>query len=108
VITNGKRPGSITFRDHYILHDWDDSAALRILQNCSRSLRPGGTILIADQQPDTSRNGGTVMDLYMMVFTGGKERSLAELEQLARQSGLRVSKNTQMSRGNYLTELIHA
>jgi len=31
-----------------ILHNWDDDQCVAILDNCHRSLEPGGTILISE------------------------------------------------------------
>jgi O-methyltransferase len=35
----------------YILHDWDDDLCVKILENCRRSMAPGGRVLVVDTAP---------------------------------------------------------
>ena len=64
-----------------VLHDWDDHRAITILRNCRRAAtRKNARILIVDMVvPDTnSASFSKLLDLNMMVMTGGRERTKAE------------------------------
>jgi hypothetical protein len=97
-------PASECYVLRYILHDWSDSEAIQILTRCREALKPGGVILVADEQLE-SASSGSFMDLQMLVFTGGKERSLTQLTDIANAAGLNVISNTLMNGRNALTVL---
>ncbi|MFE2378499.1 methyltransferase [Streptomyces sp. NPDC059398] len=81
----------------YVLHDWDDESAVRILRTCLRSLNPGGRILVAELVVDTDDASGLppLMDLNMLTLSnGGRERSRSEFESLFRAAGLRLGRVT--------------
>jgi hypothetical protein len=76
-----------------IIHDWDDEAAEIILKNCRNSMRPQGKVLAIEcvvpesDEPSFSK----LLDLNMMVMTGGRERTEREFRELFDNSGLRVT-----------------
>ena len=74
-----------------ILHDWDDEAASAILRNCTRSLRPGGRVVIVDPvvPEDGSQPLLAMLDLAMLTSLGGHERTLHEFDALLAGVGLR-------------------
>jgi hypothetical protein len=64
-----------------VLHDWDDDCAITVLGNCRRAAtKKNGRVLIVDTiVPDTnSASFSKLLDLNMMVMTGGRERTKAE------------------------------
>jgi hypothetical protein len=64
-----------------VLHDWDDDCAITVLGNCRRAAtKKNGRVLIVDAiVPDTnSASFSKLLDLNMMVMTGGRERTKAE------------------------------
>jgi hypothetical protein len=64
-----------------VLHDWDDDCAITVLRNCRRAATTkNGRVLIVDMiVPDTnSASFSKLLDLNMMVMTGGRERTKAE------------------------------
>lgn len=73
-----------------ILHDWDDEAALAILRRCAEAAGPGGRVLIAENlpRPDGDKRDFSYLDLHMLLYFGGKERTLAEYEGLAAAAGM--------------------
>jgi hypothetical protein len=75
----------------YVLHDWDDDSCMRILKNCRASLQDGGHIVVIDHLVGGLGDPGLapLMDLNMLVMTGGRERDLAELDALFEAVGLR-------------------
>jgi hypothetical protein len=64
----------------FILHDWDDADSVRILRNVRWAIAPGGRLAVVEMvlpgrnQPHI----GPLMDLNMMVMTGGVERTATE------------------------------
>lgn len=66
-----------------IIHDWNDEAALKILKNCRRAIRPDGTLLIVEAVLTPS----TDMDMLMMVLTSGRERTESEFRSLLEEAG---------------------
>ncbi|GAA4580389.1 methyltransferase [Planotetraspora phitsanulokensis] len=75
----------------YIVHDWDDEQAVRILANCRGSLNEGGRVAVVELLvgPVGTPGLAPVMDANMLVMTGGRERDLAEYDALFTQAGLR-------------------
>jgi hypothetical protein len=75
-----------------ILHDWDDEASANILSACRTAMRSDSRLLICEHvigAPNTCARG-KLMDLNMLVMTGGQERSLAEFTSLLKQSRFRL------------------
>jgi len=71
-----------------IIHDWNDEAALKILKNCRRAVRPDGTLLLVESVLTPSTVPATaLMDMLMMVLTSGRERTEAEFRSLLEQAG---------------------
>jgi hypothetical protein len=86
--------------DAYILkkvvHDWDDDRAGAILRNCSRAMRdnPGSRLLLIEPVIPTGneRSFAKLLDLFMLVWPGGRERTAKEHQALLASAGLRVSR----------------
>jgi len=78
----------------HIVHDWNDEKALEILQNVRASIEPGGTLLvIEDVIPEGNRpHAGKMLDLDMLLFVGGKERTAAEYRDLLGRAGFRLTR----------------
>src|SRR6267143_1021451 len=71
-----------------IIHDWNDEAALKILKNCRRAIRPDGTLLIVEAVLTRSTDPATaLMDMLMMVLTSGRERTESEFRSLLQEAG---------------------
>jgi SAM-dependent methyltransferase len=76
-----------------ILHDWDDERAALILRECRKALEPAGRILIIEDILPGKVDGGMPLieaDLTMLVCHNGRERTLAEYEELLVQEGFRL------------------
>ncbi len=71
-----------------IIHDWDDEAALKILKNCRKAIRPDGTLLLVEAvlTPSTEPTSA-LMDMLMMVLTSGRERAQSEFRSLLEEAG---------------------
>lgn len=97
-----------------VLHDWDDAAALAILRECSRALRPGGVVLVvervlAETVGDHPRDRAACRaDLNMLVATGGRERTAADFVRLAGSAGLAIVEQTPAPAGFTMMACRHA
>jgi O-methyltransferase domain len=78
----------------HIIHDWDDERCIRLLRNCHQSMQGNGRVICVDAilppLGDTSGAAAKLLDLNMMVFIPGKERTRAQWEALYRVAGLRI------------------
>ena len=76
----------------WILHDWDDERAIRILKNCRAHMSIDAKLIIVDcvvpetNEPDFSK----FIDLNMLVMTGGKERTAGEFQDLLAAAGFKL------------------
>jgi hypothetical protein len=72
-----------------ILHDWSDEDCLKILMKCRDAMSQNSTLLIVEPLVSSlmGRDYAKVMDVYMMMITGGKERTQKEFEALLERAG---------------------
>src|SRR5215831_3302172 len=78
----------------YIIHDWDDAKAALILRNVRRAMRPEARLLLVESiiVPGNEASRGKLVDLTMLVFTGGRERTEPEFAKLLQGAGLRLNR----------------
>ena len=76
-----------------VLHDWDDERALIILKNCRRAMRKESRLLVLEvvQSVSDGRSFAGLLDLNMLVMSGGRERTRDEYHQLFEESGFRLA-----------------
>ena len=61
-----------------VLHDWDDTSALRLLHQARRALSPGGRVFVIEMVlPEDGAVGG-LCDLHLLAVNGGRERTASE------------------------------
>jgi len=77
-----------------VIHDWDDNRSITILGNCQRALARNGRVLVVEtvMSPHDGPSFDTLMDLNMLVISGGRERGEAEYRALFDAAGLRLTK----------------
>jgi hypothetical protein len=86
--------GGSAYLMKWIIHDWDDEKSTVILKNIHRAMDEKGKLLLIEMvvlegnQPDLSK----LMDLNMMVMTGGRERTEAEFKSLLAASGFKLTR----------------
>jgi hypothetical protein len=87
-----------------ILHDWDDADCLRILTTCRRAMRPGAKLLIIEAivPEGAPESFVSIVDLQMMVTTGGLQRTKEEFGVLLAQTGFRLDRLIPSPRGAYI------
>ncbi|SHF04555.1 methyltransferase [Streptoalloteichus hindustanus] len=73
-----------------IIHDWDDERSAAILRRCAAAAGSGGRVLLVEGLVDAGRDQlpRSPMDLRMLTFIGGRERSAAQLAALGATAGL--------------------
>ncbi len=85
-----------------VLHDWDDAACTRILHNCAAAMRGDGRVVVIEgivpegNEPHPQKEG----DLVMMVLLRGRERTLAEFEELFRAASLHLDEVVPLPSGH--------
>lgn len=78
-----------------VLHDWDDDRAVAILHNCRQAMIPEARVLIVERvlpelaTPDVAEV--LMIDLYMLIAPGGRERTEVEYRDLLTQAGFAVA-----------------
>jgi SAM-dependent methyltransferase len=83
-----------------VMADWPDREATAILSRCATAARPDGRIIVLNGVwPDPDQG-----DLMMMVLVGGKQRGVAEFEELAREAKLEVSAADWQPSGRFVVE----
>jgi len=82
----------------WIIHDWDDDDATRILGNVRAAIGPGGCLVVFDRvmperitADDPVLQFGTLMDLNMLVNVTGRERTEAQFRSLLAAAGFRLA-----------------
>lgn len=89
---DGVPAGGDLYALQHVLHDWDDSNAMQILRNCRQAGRNGHTVavieLVLPEQPDHWLP--FLLDLVMLVETGGRERTATEFRTLLNGAGYQL------------------
>jgi hypothetical protein len=77
-----------------VIHDWDDDHGIRILKNCRRAMTRNGRLLLVEMVvPDAdAKCFSKLLDLNMLVMTGGRERTKSEFRTLLAAAGYRLTK----------------
>lgn len=77
-----------------IIHDWPDERALVLLSNCRRALgnRPNGRLVLTELvvPPGNGAHLSKLIDIEMLFYTGGRERTAAQFEALLGRAGFRL------------------
>jgi hypothetical protein len=78
----------------HIIHDWDDERARTILANCRKAMVKGGRVLLVEGivPPGNVPSFDKLLDLEMLLFPAGKERTEKEFRELFDSAGLRLTK----------------
>jgi hypothetical protein len=78
----------------HIIHDWNEEQCLTILRHIAKAMTPDGRVLIVEMvlPAGDAPHPGKVLDMGMLVVTGGEERTEAEYASLLTKAGLRLSR----------------
>src|SRR5262249_791554 len=88
--------GADVYLMRHVIHDSTDEQSVRILRNCRKVLPRHGRILLVEFGVPSANEAslGKDLDMMMLAFPGGKERTEEEYRALLEQSGFRLSKVT--------------
>ncbi|MBB4935170.1 hypothetical protein F4561_006064 [Lipingzhangella halophila] len=81
----------------WILHNWADEPAGRILHRCRQAMTERARLLVIESvlpegPADTGHPASTTMDVAMLVVQGGRERTGAEFTELLAGAGFRLER----------------
>ncbi len=87
-------PGGDCYLLSHIIHDWNEDRCLTILGHCRKVMTPGGRLLIVEMvlPAGDTPHPGKVLDMVMLVFPGGQERTEAEYASLLGKAGFRLTR----------------
>lgn len=86
----------------WVLHDWGDDDAVRILSRCREAAGNSGRVLVVEQPMDVVP--ATELDLRMLLYFGGRERTRSEYERLATRGGFTRLTWTSLPSNTYILE----
>jgi len=86
--------GSDAYLMSHILHDWSADQCKIILKNCRKAMKPESKLLIVEMivPPGNQPSIAKLLDLEMLVTTGGCERTEKEFKILLETSGFKLSR----------------
>ncbi len=86
--------GSNGYLLSHILHDWSADQCQIILKNCHKAMKPGSKLLVVEMivPPGNEPSISKLLDLEMLVTTGGCERTEKEFKTLLESSGFELSR----------------
>jgi hypothetical protein len=80
----------------HIIHDWDDDRATAILSNIRKALdgKPQGRVILLEAvlAPGNAPDFAKLLDLEMMLFPGGRERTAEEFGALFNRAGFTLTR----------------
>ncbi|RWS20451.1 methyltransferase-like protein [Leptotrombidium deliense] len=81
-----------------ILHDWNDSKAMKILVNTRKAMKSDSKMIIIEEMiPDNDEHHvNTQFDVLMLAYFGGQTRSKRQIEEMCLQAKLKLHKYLKM------------
>jgi ubiquinone/menaquinone biosynthesis C-methylase UbiE len=95
-----------------VLHDWDDDRCVAILRTCRAAMGEAARLLIVElilperMTPSPALLSAAHLDLIMLAYAGGRERTEAEFKQLLEQAGLRLASTSALTAGPHVLEAV--
>lgn len=75
-----------------VLHDWPDAAALQILRIARAAIEKSGTLYVVEMVLDEVSGNGGLLDLNMLVMTGGTERTEGQFRLMLKEAGFQMQR----------------
>ena len=87
-------PENSIYAMRWVIHDWDDEPAIKILKNIRRVIPDSGKLLLCETVvPETGEpHFSKFMDLIMLMMTGGRERTAEEYGALMEKAGFKLNR----------------
>ncbi|MGG5823415.1 methyltransferase [Falsiroseomonas sp. HW251] len=85
-------PGGDLYLLKKVIHDWEDERAVAILRNIAAAMTPRARLLLVELvvPPGNAPSFAKLLDLLMMVYTGGRERTETEHRALLGEAGFEL------------------
>ena len=99
-------PGADAYMMKHIIHDWPDEMCVKLLKLCRQAVNPGGRLLVVDCviQPGNDFSPAKFLDLQMLLFPGGMERTEKQFRELFTASGWRLNRIVPTAAGEAVVE----
>jgi O-methyltransferase domain/Dimerisation domain len=97
-----------------VLHDWDDERCVAILRTCRAAMDGSARLAIIEMllpermTPSGPTLSAALLDLIMLAYAGGRERTEAEFTQLLDRAGLDLVSTTALAAGPHVLEAVPA
>jgi len=97
-----------------VLHDWDDDRCIAILRSCRAAMNRAARLAIIElllperMTPSDPTLAAALLDLIMLAYAGGRERTKTEFTELLDQAGLRLVSTTPLAGGPHVLEAVAA
>lgn len=78
----------------YIIHDWNDEDAKKILNNCNQAMKKGDILLLIELTIDDVEFNWyrLYLDLLLLSSLGGKERTIKQFKKILRDTGFNYTR----------------
>jgi O-methyltransferase/methyltransferase family protein len=78
----------------HIIHDWPNDRCVQILKACRKGVNPGGRLLVVDSviHPGNDFSSSKFLDLQMLIFPSGCERTEKQFRDLFAAAGWKLSR----------------
>lgn len=78
----------------HTLHDFDESQSLAVLKNIRDAINPGGSLFVIEYvlPGNNTQHVGNIIDLWLMLLLGTKERTSAQYGELLSGAGFKLAK----------------
>jgi hypothetical protein len=100
--------GGSVYLVKFVLHNWNDEHAVAILGRCREAMKPGARLLLVEQvvprgnEPSPTK----VLDLQMMAFLEGRERTVEEFRALLARTGFALQRVVPTGTIAYIIEAV--
>jgi O-methyltransferase domain len=78
----------------HIIHEWPDDLCIQLLKACRKGVNPGGKLLVVDAviHPGNDFAPAKFLDLQMLIFPSGCERTEKQFRDLFSASGWQLTR----------------
>jgi hypothetical protein len=94
----------------HIMHDWPDDLCVKILEGCRKGVNAGGRLLVVDCviEPGNDFSPGKFLDLQMLIFPSGCERTEKQFRDLFAAAGWKLSRIIRTAAADSIVEGVPA
>jgi hypothetical protein len=102
--------GADAYLMKHIIHDWPDEPCIQLLRACRKGVNSGGKLLVVDAviQPGNDFSPGKFLDLQMLIFPGGCERTEKQFRALLAAAGWQLTRIIPTAAADSIVEAVPA